>query len=318
MARTPWREALDAKVRLVKYFKTNAFERSHDLVGIGDSYSMRTLGVYYRSMIHDAEPIWIAPNIGRGIVQNMCDENTVFDMASLSIPRRGLIWYAEPLTRVIRMLDGTEHRTILRGVLYGMERDEDGIYGMFACAWQQTATGLHPVTINAIANGQTIEEWIIERAINIENCDKPSKKVMDNLRAVGLAAERELANIDALEGVRSMYGFHMRYLYTLFSFMDQRIVTSPPTPVERSAQRLAQSTTPPVHPEVRVITWRLKKYEKMETTTRQVDWSCRWPSRAHDRHLADGRVIPIPASIKGPPDKPLKAATPNVHQVTRK
>ncbi len=145
----------------------------------------------------------------------------------------------------------------------------------------------------------------------------PPPRILARLDALGVSVDA-IKQIDSIDVARSLYGLVLRYMYTLFSFMDQRIVTSPPTAVDRNATRQAARATPPVHPEVRVITWRLKKYEKLETTTKQVDWSCRWPSRAHDRHLADGRVIPIPASIKGPPDKPLKAATPNVHQVTRK
>ena len=314
VAHTPWRAALDAKLRLISYFKTDEFMQTHAAVGLADSDYIRTMYTYYRGLATIAEPIWVSTPVGNGIVNNVCDENTVFDMANLSIPRDGLVWFDQPLVHTALSPKGDKVATIVRGIMYGIETDDNGARFMMVVAWHQDigGIGLFPSLINLVPDGQSIDEWIVQKAISIEDGKLPDQEA--TLKRLGFT-HGDLENMDALEGTRTMYGFELRYLYTLLSFMNQRIVTSAPTPVDRNAKRQAERQA--IHPEVRVITWRLKKYQRMETEGRQVDWSCHWPSRAHDRHLADGRVIPIPGCIKGPRDKPFKPATPLVHQVTR-
>jgi hypothetical protein len=314
MARTPWREALDAKIRIMRYFETEQYVYYHRYMGISEQFIGNSYPAF-RAMASEGEPIWVAANISRGLAKNICDENTIFDMHDVNVPKKGFIWFEEPLM-IGRM--SYENETVTApfcGVMYDFETYRDwGIHnqGMMLCGWQRLCGKLVPVTFNGIKNGESIEDWTLARALAIMEGDELISK------EEGLAELLQLKtpDFDPLEGSRILYGYMLRYIYTLFSFMTQRIVVSPPTAVDRAARRDAERHKVPS--EVRVITWRLKKYEKMETEANQVDWSCHWSSRAHERHLADGRVIPVRASIKGDKTKPYKPPTPNVHQVTRK
>jgi hypothetical protein len=318
MAHTPWREALDAKLRLMRYFETDAFFRAHDFVGLGNDEGVRMPYTFHREHLTETEPIWVADNISRGLLKNACDENTVFDMLSLTVPKYGLIWFERPLVRSLTFPNskGTANARI-RGILYGMLYDAEQLPegALIVCAWQETdkVGGFYPVTVAPIMGNTTIEDWILKRALAFDDSTLP-KDVLRRMESIGIS-NADITTLDGVDSVRHLYGFIMQYIYTLFSFMNQRILVTNTEQVERSARRSAERQNVPS--DVRVVTWRLKKYERMETETQQVDWSCHWSSKAHDRHLADGRVIPIPASIKGDLTKPYKPPTPNVHVVTR-
>lgn len=318
MARAPWRDALDAKLRLIRYFETDEFFRAHDFVGVSTHDSVRIPYGFHRDNISDTEPIWIPDNISRGILNNVCDENTVFDMLSLTVPKFGLIWFERPLIRGLTFPDTKATADAkIRGILYGMIHDPQQMPegALIACAWQETnkVGGFYPVTIAPITGNTTIQDWIINRALSFEENTVPHE-VLRRMESMGISTA-DIDLMDGLESVRNMYGFIMQYIYTLFSFMNQRILVTHTEQVDRAARRDAERKNIPS--DVRVVTWRLKKYERLETETQQVDWSCHWSSKAHERHLKDGRIIPVKGSIKGDRSKPYKPPTPNVHVVTR-
>jgi len=305
MARTPWRDALDAKARIMRTLTSGTF----NTITLYEDHET------YRDTMPDSEPIWVSDKIARAVLNQIQGEDTLLNIDTDMVPDPALVWFERPLMMQHAPLnsDPEIRSSLLEGIHYvGMHNPHDGSKYLKVCLWLRSMGGqAFPSGLKTIGIGENIQEWMTRVAQAMER-GKANQSIVDRLRS---GAGIDPLDLDSMATVQYMYGMPLRYLATLLNFMEQRILVSPPTAVDREARRAAERVK--IHPEVRVMTWRLKKYEKLAEGHRQVDWSCRWPSRAHVRHLADGRTINIPGCIKGPPDKPLKAATPNVHRVTR-
>lgn len=114
----------------------------------------------------------------------------------------------------------------------------------------------------------------------------------------------------------------MRIVLSAFLWMKQTICVATPVGLERHARkRLARVE---MVKSISVIALRRKVYDGNhgDASGEPVEWSCRWLVRGHWRqqyHPSTGRREPlfILPHVKGPDDKPFKAAGPTIRAVIR-
>lgn len=115
----------------------------------------------------------------------------------------------------------------------------------------------------------------------------------------------------------------LKFLRSATSFLDQRIVVSPATDVDRPTRRRVERAGGPVTP-VRVI--ELRRRESIGHSSggsSPVDWSCQWAVGGHWRKqyfpsTGGHKTIRIWPYVKGPADKPFRADTaPRLFKVAR-
>lgn len=102
-------------------------------------------------------------------------------------------------------------------------------------------------------------------------------------------------------------------------FMRMKIANPVETsPQNKSARRTAQKKYGKV-PTVKVLI--LREIERSElrrlSKATEREYRCRWEVRSHDRHLRDGRIVPIRKYVKGPKDAPLRAYSAIVTNISR-
>jgi len=100
----------------------------------------------------------------------------------------------------------------------------------------------------------------------------------------------------------------------LATVMQQRLAVRTTRPPDRAARRRLERGGVVAPPTIEVVELRARDYQPAAGAVNPVDWSWRWIVRAHWRNQYHGpgrphqRVI-VPAHLKGPEGKPLKAAT---------
>lgn len=106
------------------------------------------------------------------------------------------------------------------------------------------------------------------------------------------------------------------FLFTLFEMMAQKILLWGGSGLERDARKAAERAG--LKPIVQVVTWRKAEYRYPEGHIPNPPlWSCRWPVKEHVRRYKSGKVVTIRSHVKGPPDKPLKNPNQRVNLVRR-
>lgn len=303
MARAAWRDALDAKIRVMGILESTKLQQAAKFVGAENLYDAIIRSLYV------AEPIWIEKGVSTGILNNTLPETARVKWDKTLIPPIGFIWFQSPLSMLVRDNMG-EVEVVVRGIQYTFELGD-----LRVTAWQHTEGSLSPLVFNLVQYGQVIEDWITERAIAIDK-DAKAKAFAQRNESRFQRILSSYMQIDTIETARMLYGNVLCYMATLFRLMEQHITVAPSEPVDRAARREAEKSAMPTS-NVRVIRWRLKKYQKLESPGNVVDWSCHWSVKEHTRHYKDGKTIKVSSYIKGPRDKPYKPPTPNVHVVDR-
>lgn len=298
MSRAPWRDALDGKIALMRYVRSNEFERVYSITGSLTEHLQQVKQVMVIS-IPDSEPIWVAKDISQHLTNNLCAQTEAFDAVHSRIPTEGIVWLEEPLMTYLGK-DVLRTPIHLRAITYsvGVSQRERTTFTLI-CGWHIRPDGaMLCVPIDFVQQGVVISDWI----------DAHSQRMKGSpyRRGSSASSPEEISN--------AAFGTVVRYLNTLFTFMKQEIVLATPQPVDRNGQREAARLAMPS--DVRVVTWRQAKYQRT-TDPQPVEWSCHWSSKAHTRTLRSGKIVPVRGCIKGNRDKPYKPPTPVVHSVNR-
>lgn len=114
-----------------------------------------------------------------------------------------------------------------------------------------------------------------------------------------------------------------RYVATLWTFMQQKILASPVRQAERHVRKRAERGGWQAEPIIRVIELRRREIlAKHAVEQVEQEWSCQWIVRGHWRQqpypkAGDVKPLWITPYVKGPEDKPLKPPRATVFAVVR-
>lgn len=120
--------------------------------------------------------------------------------------------------------------------------------------------------------------------------------------------------MDTYEPGRKMELLHeIRWIYTAFYLMAQRLSITYDQDVDRATRRRAEREQTSVPASIRVISLRRMEQAKQKAGGEQasIEWHWQWEVRGHWRNqyyrsTGDHRPVFVEAYIKGPEDKPLK------------
>src|SRR5215471_72568 len=332
MARAPWRDALDGKIAvlraihsadslmaLVAYFMESPTLRAQypgrrELLDHRNRLARKYQEVLY-DQVHQAEPFALTNDLYDYLQRQyiLARDPTLavvhrpFALTDLPTPN-GLLWLPHPIdvwsedepsslagtARAIYWggvetlrLDGQELGPPQRQPALAVVTFTEG----HSLGWtrnEQPMLGLVPMIQPKLFVGQTLHDYVLGVR------DTYASDVRD----------------------QAIHIWPVAQLAILFDLMRQRVLVWGGSGVERDARRQAERHN--LSPIVQVVDWRKANYRYPKGyEPKAVDWSCRWPSRAHTRRLADGRVIDVAASIKGPKDRPFKGPNDRAHQIKR-
>lgn len=119
----------------------------------------------------------------------------------------------------------------------------------------------------------------------------------------GVAAEFDL-NRTWDHGTLTLIDLTYGFLHTLFTLMLQRVTLWGGVGLSRQEQKDTEREH--LRPRVQLVTWRKAHYKYPEGHIPvPVSWSCRWSVREHYRRYKSGKTVKIQSYVKGPPDKPF-------------
>lgn len=111
----------------------------------------------------------------------------------------------------------------------------------------------------------------------------------------------------SIEGMTAVVAATMCFSVVSRQLLEERLHVEPAA-MDRNAVRQARREGR--RSDVQVVYWRKKEYARDPNhDTKDVDWSCHWSVRSHNRRLRDGRVIKVSGHIKGDITKPYREPT---------
>jgi hypothetical protein len=113
-----------------------------------------------------------------------------------------------------------------------------------------------------------------------------------------------------------------RYILTLFSFLNQKLIAISHQRATRQARKRYENRWAQEAPLIKVVLLRVKEYRGKKGEGTEAEWSCRWIVRGHWRaqwypSVVSHKAIWITPYIKGPEGKPLKKPAANLFAVVR-
>lgn len=136
-------------------------------------------------------------------------------------------------------------------------------------------------------------------------CDERQKQFEDHQRLVDPEGAYKM------EEERDGTIHEIRWLYSAFHLMAQRVATRVRQPTDRGTRRRFEKQNRTAPPFIEVVTLRRLSNPQPRREHAEVDWQYQWSVRGHWRNQWFGREgvhkpVFIESFIKGPPDKPLK------------
>lgn len=187
-----------------------------------------------------------------------------------------------PVGKITELKDGRRYGE------YGAEAGE-GLGGSFLC-FHELGEGFGFWSYFTFANGE---------------------KLIDRIRSFEKTATKEGG---AYKNDRISDELHeIRWTYTAFYLMSQKLAVQVRADVDRSTKRRASRENRRVPDSIKVISLRkLETARKEVAEHKQVDWQWQWEVRGHWRNqfypaANEHRPVFVEAYLKGPDDKPYKA-----------
>jgi hypothetical protein len=225
-------------------------------------------------------------------------------------PRRGYMWFAEPIPLVP---GDPEH---VRAMAWGTDEED----GYFVCPFtcfrgpgaeliKGTFDVYHGAPRHLIAwrEGESLTAWIERERQMFLNPEYARNT-------------RTLSGLDTDTDYQQRIAWG-RVFATAVTIMNQTLVTVAPYGADRNSRRRIERLRPPgvepPHPLVKAILLR-RQYTVRQgpaPDSEPVDWSCQWVVHEHWRQqwypsLNQHKWVMIAEHLKGPPDKPLKDPLP--------
>lgn len=346
MPRSPWREAIDGKIEVLRglrgpgsLFSLRAyFEQAYSLTNVPAPERTRraeSMALAMRRQLQDwvvsAEPFALTNDIQNEIVRQVNQAGgggpqPILDRALTRTYVRthppvpsGFVWLHEPVAICCSPPDEEVVSCVVQAIL-------------FSPASYVRAPGDHPDPTVPDPQGQSLRvvafvdgdaahsAWGM--AMHSERPRLPFGLIPVMLPYIvegeTLAEQIELLlqryQDDLID--QAAHAWPTMFLFILFELMAQRILLWGGSGLERDARKAAERNG--LTPIVQVVTWRKADYRYPEGhIPAQIDWSCRWPVKEHTRHYKSGKTVVIKSYVKGPDGKPLKNPNQRVNLVRR-
>lgn len=326
--RTPWREALDGKIRTIRDFKSEAsfnqtksyFRESNTLQRTIPRHRLdqavteiATLFMAHMDgSLHAAEPFWIRDDITKELFRR-CQATefsspkgaflTPYRRTELPV-REGIAWFQNPVEVVSSEMStdvlGRDSRGIfVRGVFFGdvfmLSTTRDG--HIQTESQDDRALGVVAIIDPELSWGPSrthrgLIPWICNRLEEGQNVHEYSS-----------AVRRNAPDLEPLDIAISVWP--VLFCRVFFKLLAERQLRYGGSGLERDARRQAERYG--FSPSVQVVDWRKATYQYPEGHIPQwVDWRHQWVVRPHMRRLKSGKVVNVRSYTKGPADKPFK------------
>jgi hypothetical protein len=350
MSRSPWRDALDGQIKVLRELRTVTanvhLARNLDVPAVREYYRDQTERAQFQiragniladaisTLILEAEPIYLGADIIKHVDRQVAgyirrDEHwweraniEALTQDMLPIPA-GLLWFPTPLIIFDpRFPDST---ISVKALYFGQE--------VTLTAAPSLAT--RTMTVEATTNEQHeqppamgVIAFLDARYSRFVNM---VEEFGDHLVPVLLGGwvygktlqecmmeQRELARADKVDaaGTEIIMAHLSLWLYLVFKLMLQRETRWGRVGLTRDEQREALRAK--VKPGVQLVTWRKAEYQYPDGHIPvPIQWSHRWQVREHYRRYRSGKVVKVRSYVKGPADLPMQAPADRVHQIVR-
>ena len=341
MARSPWRDAIDGKVKVLRDLRgrgakmtmaayvqsSSAFSGGHHSTSQTD-ISMRAYSIAMDLLrrihvaVQIADPIYLTHDITHEIMRRPKQKdhlNDPLDVKALPM-REGFIWFPEPVAIVNGVPNDTgpeviERDLYIRGMYFGVGRS------IHAYNADDIRTSEGQDTLGLVIFADTHKSgWLIEDAGG-----GPGQNWGDLIpfMCVGWKAGHSLHQRtellvntapDRVDMVLQVWPYV--FISRFFDLLAQRTLLIGGTAIDRDTRKEAERND--LEAKILVVTWRKANYiYPAGHIPVPRDWSCRWSVREHTRRLKSGRIIQVKGHVKGPEHKPFKQPNINVHFVKR-
>lgn len=322
--RTPWRDALDGKVKCIRDLNSASGIVSLEtylLAGfnaLGQEPSevrLRAIANEYRrnlsASLMNAEPFYLTNDMVSYFVRQMqsLDIDRVVNTFKLPV-ENGLLWFPAAVDVTDDPDAGVGHVLSVRAIAFARASSGKWNGQQLRAA---NPDGQHDVlgVFAMIEAGRSGFDQL-DAARLIPFINQPVRLDSPIRRWAELTARTYNVSYE-----RAHQLWAPCFLFTVFDAIEKRIIRFGGSGVERAARKAAEraglsSST------VQVVEWRKAVYQYPDGhTPQQIDWSCQWDVRAHTRRLKSGKLVNVRPYRKGPDDKPLKQQRTRAHIVKR-
>lgn len=327
MARSPWRDALDGQIAVLRCLRGDvgayhlaAVAESNTLIKLIPNRIQRAqiqdqcgvaLSQAFADLVAKAEPVYLTHDILNEIKRRSPGQtDLVLTRDMLPIPA-GLIWFGqqginfeaptdlEPhdqrTVRVRALYFGPDARLLLRQSITGPKLSGAEILN-------DEMGGL--LFLDSTESGYVYADQIFRPhhlvPVGLGGW-KYGSPLLDNVTDT---YDRFNDNPTWNQGTLVLMSLSFSLLYTLFTLMLQRVTLWGGVGLNRQEQKDAEREH--LRPRVQLVTWRKAHYKYPEGHIPvPVSWSCRWSVREHYRRYKSGKTVKIQSYVKGPPDKPF-------------
>jgi hypothetical protein len=356
MSRSPWREALDGQIQIIRTLRSISSvlhlgqnvdtPEVRQLVPEKERYielqmkAGQALAEGIETVVREAEPIYLSHDIQEAMCRAMDRIAAVSNEAAQEIGTRmrltadmlpipkGLVWLTSGYWLVdvpsddVRMAQGA---VFIRAIYFG----DDVVMSMYPSPLTKNIR-IDVTTDNADTRRNTMGMTLFLESQK-SGYTYLTEQFGNHLVPVPLGAwpygetlddrinaEDRTAKAVGVNsaGTKALMAVSGAYLHILFTMMLQQVTRWGGVGLSREERRDAEHER--LRPRVQLITWRKAQYKYPEGHIPvPKNWSCRWPVRTHWRHYKSGKVVEIKSYVKGPPSKPFRDGTRHAHQVIR-
>lgn len=333
--RSPWRDALDGKVRVLRALVTEA---SHDAIGAyySESPMLRRLVGPDRVEaaavqmaveavdglerdIKQAEPFFLSHDVLEHVIRQMDTVATPghpllersFRMADLPT-RNGLLWFPKPVEIFLRA-GSNEVACTARALYFGPAYRAGSIGQDRRLQLRSDPAVLGTVAFLEADRTPFVADLGHRGALLpfVAPFCHEGTTLREHLANQRYADGREADEIDI-----ALNSWQRVFVVALFDLLERKVLLHGGSGLERDARKAAQRAG--FSPSVQVVTWAKAEYQYPEGhVPKAVDWRCQWVVREHVRRYKSGKVVTVKAYVKGPDDKPFHAPVDRIHVVRR-
>jgi hypothetical protein len=354
MSRSPWREALDGQIQIIRTLRSVSsmlhLGQNADVAEVRAAFpdptryaevqarAGQSLAEGIETLVREAEPIYLSHDIQEAMYRAMdrladrkntrqVDPSLTLTADMLPIPR-GLVW----LTSGFWLKDiPSDDERMGRGAVFvrAMYFGDDIVMTM----------RMSPITRNTVIDVTSDDLVKPRRGMGMvlfldaqrSGYTYLTEQFGNHLVPVPLGAWQYGETLDECiqaedrktrpfkvnqAGTQELMAVSGAYLHQLFTMMLQQVTRWGGVGLNRDERRDAERER--LRPRVQLITWRKAQYKYPEGHIPvPKNWSCRWSVRPHYRRYKSGKVVEIRSYVKGPVDKPFRERVSQAHQVIR-
>lgn len=352
MSRSPWREALDGQIQIIRTMRSTSatlhLGQNADVPEVREVVRNQTkfielqvkagsaLAEGIETLVREAEPIYLSHDIQEAMFRGMdrlalagADNSVEMRLTADMLPiPRGLVWLSSGFW--LRDVPSDDQKfgpgaVLVRAIYFG----DDVVMSMYRSPLTQDIQ--IDVTSDNVNKPRLAMGVTLFLDAQKSGYDLMTTQFGNHLVPVPLGAWRYGETLDEwltgersiarplrvnAAGTQALSAISGAYLHRLFEMMLQQVTRWGGVGLNREEQKAAEREK--LRPRVQLVTWRKAQYTYPEGHIPvPKNWSCRWSVRPHYRRYKSGKVVEIKSYIKGPPDRPFRERVSQAHQVIR-